>query len=610
MFDFVQNNKSVQLGMKILLGVISLTFVLFGIGDYNSMSNDANEVVKVGDTPIMRYQVERELEMRNLGPDKFEDALNSLIQRRLLLEQARSAGLSVSTQDLKNAIAALPAFQKDGQFSPELYQKYLQNNQISTTDFENERRNELLLQQMGEQLMGNGFVSKAVSERLSQFLTKQRDVSQFRFEPTTYLGQVKITEQDVQAYYKGHAAEFTVPEQIKVEYVLLSAKAIAAGQTVTDPEIKTYFDANKNKYEHEERQASHILLMIPEKADAAAKDAVKAQAEKIHAELQKNPGQFAALATQYSQDPGSAQRGGDLGWMSAEGLDKSFAAALFAMKAKEISGLVQSQFGYHIIQLNGIKKVGLEEAKSAIVEKLKEQKARQQFPELADKLADLVVDNEKNLAPVAAGLKQPLQSTNWMGRSGQAGDALFSNKDVLEKLFTADSLSGRATDVIELPEQQRLVARVVARQPEHLQAVADVSAAIKAKLEQQAAAKLAAADGQKQLAALQKDPGLALVWGAVQPVSLQQPGSLSRDAIKQAFALPAKAGDQFVGIAERDGFTLLKVGKETLLPVDPRMTQQLEQVQLMGEGDAYLKALQREIKVLRKPVAAKTDGNS
>ena len=122
MFDIVQNNKTVQLGMKILLGAISLSFIGFGASSYSSLGNDANEVVKVGDTPILQQQIDRELQMRNLGPDKAEEVIQNLIQRQLLLEQARAVGLSVSDDDLRSAIASISAFQKDGHFSPELYQ--------------------------------------------------------------------------------------------------------------------------------------------------------------------------------------------------------------------------------------------------------------------------------------------------------------------------------------------------------------------------------------------------------------------------------------------------------------------------------------------------------
>lgn len=598
MFDFVQNNKAVQFGMKVLLGAIAISFVGFGAGSF--LGDGRDEVAKVGDTSITRQEVQRALQQRDLGQDKAEEMTQSLIQRQLLLEKARESGVTVTDEELAKALAAIPIFQKDGQFNLGLYNDFLASRRTSSAVFESRFRDDLIyerMQQLSSQMTAGGFYAKTAHTTLSQYLSRQREVSSVRIEAASFMDKVQVSDQDVAAYYQSNDKEFRLPDQVRVEYILLTVPMLASGQTVSDEEVKTFFDKNKQQFERDERKARHILLTMPEKANAAAKAAVKAKAELLLQDVKNNPERFADIAKQHSQDPGSAAQGGDLGWMSRQGLDATFANALFAMQANETSNLVETQFGYHIIHLDGVRKTGLEESRMAILEKLKEQKARKVFPTLSEEMGELAVETEKNLVPVAQKLKLPLQTTDWFSRNGQENDPVFSskNKDVLDRIFSVDGLAGRASEVIELPEQQRLLTRVIERKPARLQALAEVSAAIRAKLQAQGAAKLAEAEGKRQLQALQKGEALPLKWSEAQKVGIMQAGMLSRDVVKQLMAVPSKDVTAFSGIVERGGYTLFKVGKFVDTMADPRLAEELEKQRLMGEGAAYDKMMQREL---------------
>lgn len=613
MFDFVQNNKVVQLGMKVLLGAIALSFVGIASYSYDFMGGGANEVAKVGDKSITRQEVDFALQQRNLGQDKAEQMTQELVQRQMLLEKAAELGVRVTDAELAKAIAQVPVFQKDGKFSYDLYQEYLTNNRTSGTAFESRFREDLVYERMREltsNMFSGGFYAKSTNATLAQFLAREREVSSARIDASAFMDKVQVGEQDVAAYYKAHPAEFQQPEKVRVEYLLLSVPVLAMTQTVNEDEIKSFFDKNKTQFERDERKTSHILLTVPAKADAAGKQAVKAKAEQLLQQVRSNPARFAELAKQNSQDPGSAAQGGELGWLSREGLDQTFADALFAMSNTGISDLVESQFGFHIIQLSAIRRTGLEEARATITEKLKEQKARKAFPAVTDELSELVINSEKNLAPVAQKVKLTLQTTDWFTRAGQENDPVFSskNKDVLERIFSSDGLAGRATEIIELPDQQRLVARVVERKPARLPPLTEVAAAIRSKLQDQGAAKLAEAEGKRLLQALQKGETLPLKWSETQKVGLMQGGMLSQDAVKQLMAAPEGA-NVFSGIVERNGYTLFKVGPFSKTPPDPRLAEQLEKQRLMGEAEAYDKLLRREL-LTRPPVAAEPAGNS
>lgn len=611
MFDFVQNNKMVQLGIKVLLGAIAVSFIGFSAATYNFSGGGANEVARVGDTPITRQDVDRALQMSNLGQDKAEEVTQDLIRRQTLLEEARSLGVRITDEELAEAIAKIPVFQKDGRFDFQAYEDYLRSSSMTSSMFEARFREDMLaerMQQVVGQMFSGGFYSRAANDALAQYLSRERMVSSVRIEPAAFMSKVQITEQQIAAYYKANPAQFRQPEKVRVEYILLSVPVLASAQSASDAEIKEFFDKNKSQFERDERQARHILLTLPEKADAAAKAAVRARAEKLLQEVQANPARFADLARQNSQDPGSAAQGGELGWLSREGLDQKFADALFAMQQPGISGLVESQFGFHIIEMIGQRKTGLEEARATIASRIKEQKARKAFPTLSEELADLAVNNERNLVPVAQKVKLPLQTTDWITREGVAGDPVFSaeRKDVLERIFSADGLAGRATEVIELPEQQRLLARVAERVPARMQPLAEVTAVIRARLLEQGAAKLAEAEGKRYLEALSKGENPVLNWSEAQKVSLFQGGQLTPAAVKHVMAAVAKAdGDSYSGLAENNGYTLFRLGAFSQAPTDPRLVEHIDRQRLMGEFDSYSRLLQREwIKSVAKAKSA------
>ena len=359
MFDAVRNNKRI---VQIFLGLIALPFAFFGVDSYVRNSGVGNDVASVGKTKITVQQFEQALRDRqdqmrqSLGPsfqpelmqrpEIRQAVLNNLIDQRLLLLEAEKNGLRVVNSVVTNAIGRIPAFQEDGKFSLERYETMLRGQGMSPQQFEANIRQDLTLQQLLGAVGESALVGSVQAEALLRIQNEERRFSELRFQPEQYAAKVKLDAAAVQKFYDENTAQFEVPEQVKAEYVLLSLDSLLAQVTVSDAEVKAWYEGRKDRFQQpEERRASHILI-TPEGDDAKA----KARAEALLAELQKTPGKFAELARKHSQDPGTAQQGGDLGFFGRGMMVKSFEDTVFALKDGELSGVVKSDFGYHLLR--------------------------------------------------------------------------------------------------------------------------------------------------------------------------------------------------------------------------------------------------------------------
>jgi peptidyl-prolyl cis-trans isomerase D len=374
MFDAVRNNKRI---VQVFLGLITLPFAFWGVDSYMSNIGAGNDLASVGDSKISLYQFEQSLrerqdqlrrsmgaefkpEMMNL-PEVRLGILNNLIDQRLLLLEASDKRLRVSDQALQQFIANIPSFQEDGKFSPSRYEALVRAQSKSPAQFEGELRQDLTLQQLIGSVSASAFVSTTQAEQMLRIQTEERYFSEFKIATAPFAEKLKIEPEAVQKFYDENKVRFEVPEQVKAEYVVLSLEALLPQVTVSEAEINSWInnESNKDRYQQllvqkpEERRASHILI-TPDGDAKDGKEKARAKAEDVLKDVQKDPSRFAELARQYSQDPGSAQQGGDLGFFSRGMMVKPFEDAVFSQKKGEISGLVESDFGYHIIKLTDI----------------------------------------------------------------------------------------------------------------------------------------------------------------------------------------------------------------------------------------------------------------
>jgi peptidyl-prolyl cis-trans isomerase D len=320
-FDAVRNNKRV---VQIFLGLITLPFAFWGVDSYVRNTGAGTDLARVGDSKISIQQFDQALRTQqerlrqvlgaNFRPELMNTpaaklaVLNSLIDQRLLLLEAAKGRLGAGDDLLREVISQIPALQEDGRFSLTRYQAALASQGMSQAQFEAQLRQDLTLKQMVDAIGETAIAGNTVTNRLLRIQAEERQIAEWRLAPEQYAGQVKIDASAVQAYYEQNKVQFEVPEQAKVEYLVLSLDVLLAQLAPSDAEVSAWYEGHKDRYQQpEERRASHILILTggdvdPEKARAKAAEALK--------EVQKSPARFAELAKQYSQDPGSAEKGG------------------------------------------------------------------------------------------------------------------------------------------------------------------------------------------------------------------------------------------------------------------------------------------------------------
>jgi len=620
MFDFVQKRKLI---VQIIMVLASLPFLFWGIESYrNSGGNDGLASVageKIGRAEFEQALREQQERMRasmgkNYDPailDTLEarlSVLENLIQQRLLQREATRVGLVVTDTQLAGIIRDIPAFGQDGKFSVKRYEALLRNQGMTPARFEERVRHELVQQQLSEAHQQSGLVTRGAVENIARLSEQQREISVTQILPETFLAQAKVDEAAIKSYYDSHLTEFQLPEQVRVEYLTLSLDELARQAVVSDDEARKYLAEHGSDFgQQEERQASHILISVAANAPEADKTAARNKAEQVLAEAKQSPQNFAALAKQYSQDPGSAAIGGDLGYFGRGMMVKAFEDAAYSMKPDEIRGPVQTDFGFHIIKLAAIrtgKQVKFEEVKNKIEQELKKQKAAKAFSEMAEGFGNLVYEQSDSLKPAADKYKLPLQQSGWVSK--KAGEsAFFTSPKLLQAIFSEDAIKNkRNTEAVEVMPNTLVAARVSEHRPEAMRPLDTVRAEIKSRIARQQAVEMAVSAGKEKLALLQKSDtkgASELVWSAAKPVTRRQAEGLDAAAIRAVFAadagkLPAYAGAE----NPRGGYTLIRISRVTDAAQGATdeakykaYAQQLKQVIAQEEFSAYLAEIRK-----------------
>ncbi|MEY2892108.1 MAG: peptidylprolyl isomerase [Pseudomonadota bacterium] len=623
MFDFVR--KHTRLFQFILLLLIFPSFVLFGVQGYNQFNEGGKrDVAKVDGKSISRaeldnahrQQVER---MRQQMPDvdvKLFDTpeaqqatLDGLVRERVLQAASDKAHLVTTDERLQRMFLSDPqmAFLRnaDGSVNKDM----LAAQGMSSEMFAQRLRRDASVQQVLRGLSGSVVATAAVTNAGFDALLQQREVQVQRFDAKDFLAQAKPTEADLQAYYKEpkNAAQFQSPEQARVEYVVLDIDAIKKSITVSDDELRKYYTENLARYTTaEERRASHILIKADKSAPAAERAAAKTKAEALMAEVRKNPKGFADVARKNSQDPGSAANGGDLDFFGRGAMVKPFEDAAFGLKVGEVSGVVESDFGFHIIQLTaqrGGEKRSFEAARAEIDEEVRKQLAQKRFAEAAVDFGNMVYEQADSLKPAADKFKLEIQSADAVTRQPAPGakGALASAK-FLQAVFGNDAANNkRNTDAVEIGANQLAAGRLVNYSAARTLPLADVGAKVRERVLAQQAAKLAVQAGAAKLAAVKAAPQTALDGAAV-VVSRAQLHDLPRAVVDAALraapeALPTALG---VDLGEQ-GYAVLRVvklaGRDPAAADPVKAKAQYAQAWGDAEAQAYYAALKSRFNV-------------
>ena len=559
---------------KVILALITVPFALFGIDSYLSQSGRDVAVAKVNGDKISMQEYSNAIEnVRNRmqadgkvdaalldSPQLKQSVLDGLITRRLVNAEIRKANFKISDEQLSQHILGMPEFQENGKFSEDIYQKTLAQNKLTATKFENDRRSELLTQQARDGLAALVSVPKGVAEQTLQYAYQQREVSAAEIKTAQFISQIKVTPEQVKAYYELHKDKFVVPEQVKLEFAMLSAASFVAQMKVDDKEIKDFYDANSAKFQgDEQRHASHILISrgTTDKDKAAA----KAKAEDVLAQLRKAPKSFEALAMKYSQDPSGA-KGGDLGTFGRGAMVKPFEDAVFGMKVGQISDLVESEFGYHIIRLDGIsgQNTSFDSLKLQIKGDLSWQKAQAKYAELADDFSNTVYEQSGSLKPAADKFNLQLQTSDWLSRDD--GAKFFKNEKLMNSVFSEAVLKDkRNTEAIEVSPNNMMSARVVDYKASAPRTFDEVKGGIEAVLKLEQAVKLATDKGVASLAKLKAgDAGKDLEWIAPVTVDRKNAQGLTDIVMNQVFKIDASKLPAYAGFVNgKTSYTIVKI---------------------------------------------------
>jgi peptidyl-prolyl cis-trans isomerase D len=630
MFDFFR--KHTRLLQGILLPLIFVAFVFVGIEGYTRFSEGGNATVAtVAGQPITRVewdnahrqQVER---LRRQMPDveaSFFDSdemrqrtLDQLIRDRVALTAVNKLHLVVTDDHVDRVFKTDPQFEMLRRADGSLNRDVIQAQGLSSAMFLERLRQDLASQQVLGGVAGSVFATPATAAAALDAMFQQRELQVQRFDAKDYAAQVKPSDAELEAYYKdpANAAQFQAPEQAGIEYVVLDLETLKKGIKIPEEDLRSNYEQNAARYTTpQERRASHILVAVQESASADERAKAKAEAESLLAQVRQQPDRFAELARKHSDDPGSAEHGGDLDFVGRGATTKPFEDALFALKPGEISGVVESEFGYHIIKLTGVRggeKQSFEAVRAQLENQVRTELAQKKFSEQALDFSNVVYEQPDSLKPAADkfGLElrtaQNVQRTPAPGAQGPLADAKF-----LEALFSADALRNkRNTDAIETGPNQLVSGRVVQYQPQRLLPFAEVKDRVRARVVAKQAAALAKKAGEARLAEVKAAPGTALAAPAV-TASRAQPKDLPRpvlDAALQADAgkLPAVVG---VDLGEQ-GYAVVRVtqvlGRDPMVGDMARAKAEYAQVWGDAETQAYYDALKRRFDVEKTDAAS------
>lgn len=624
MFDSIRNHKKYLMGFLLIL--IIPGFVLFGVQGFTDFRNRSEAVATVDGHDITRVEWDRAHQaearrlresMPNIDPKLLDSeqaryaTLERLVRERVLATAAQKFNLYTSDQRLaqelqrNEVIASLR--RPDGTLDVEAYRQLVGRQGMTPEMFEAQVRADLSMRQVTQGITASGLVPAALAAVSLDAFFERREVSVQLFNAADFAGKVQPSDADLEAFYNANPALFQAPEQADVEYLVLDAAALAKSVTLSEADVRAYYDQNAARLSgNEERRASHILLTVPAGASSADKQKVRERAQALLDQLKQNPAKFAELAKANSQDPGSAEKGGDLDFFARGAMVKPFEDAAFALPKGAISDLVESEFGFHIIQVTDIKTPParpFEAMRADIEADLRKQQAQKLFADNAETFTNMVYEQADSLQAAAERLKLSLQTAQGVTRQARPDAGVLGNEKLLAAIFAPESVEKkRNTEAIETAPSQLVSARVVQYQAAHTRSLAEVRDEVRKLLVAQRSAELAREAGAQQLKAWKEGASTAAMPKAV-TVSRDAAQGLAQPVLTAALSVPTQTLPAWAGVSLGDqGYAVVRVDK--VLPRVARDAQAAAQeVQQYGqwwasaEAQAYYDTLKERFKV-------------
>jgi peptidyl-prolyl cis-trans isomerase D len=628
MFDFIRQHTRWVLAFVVLL--IFPSFVFFGVQGYTSfLEGGRAEVASVDGQAITQAEWDA-AHQRNVermrqqmpgvdaklfdSPEARQQSLDALVRERVLLNAAQSQHLLPSDQRLKRLFESDPQFASLRNPDGSVNRDILAAQGMSSEMLAQQLKLEMGMNQVVNGLTASALAPKAVVDVAIQAVLQRREVQGQRFAVSSFEAQVKPDDAALQAHYQANAEAFRRPEQARIAYVVLDAEQLKKNLSVTEEDLRKYYTENAARYTlAEQRRASHILIKLDSSASAADKQKAKERADALLAQVRSAPARFADIARESSEDPGSAPQGGDLDFFGRGAMVKPFEDAVFGMQPGEISPLIQSDFGYHIIRLEGVRggeKKPFEQVRTEVEEEVRRQLAQRRYAETAEQFTNAVYEQADSLQPAVERFKLELREATVQRQPAPGAEGPLASQKLLDAVFSDDALRNkRNTDAVDLGGSRLVSARVIEHLPSKVLALEEVKDRVRAAVVSRQAADLARKAGESLLAQLKSESGHSLP--PVQIISRAQ-ADLPSEVVQAVLRADATKLPLALGVPLADGGYW--AGRVTrVLPADPAtvgdpaVPQQFARLWAAAEAAAYYEALKQQHGVEIKPAAAKKD---
>lgn len=629
MFDWIRKHQ--RLMQLLLLLLIFPAFAFFGIQGYERFFSSEGALATVGEAKITRQEFEaaqrqQSEQLRQALGDRFDPSmletrqareriLDSLIAQRALLIDAIEHRVVVPDARLRATIRATGIGGTEGDFDFERYRSVLRARGQSEAAFESEVRREVALQTMPEAIAQTVFVPASVVDRVVAFAEQAREVRALLLAPDGFAKDIHPDDGQLAAWYERNASVFEEPEHARVDYVMLTEAAIARGIEVSTEDARSYYEQNRARFTTaEQRRASHILIRVDPGASAEQRKAAREKAEAIERRL-KEGADFAELARTESQDPGSAGSGGDLGFFTRDMMVQPFADAAFALGVGQTSGVVETEFGFHVIRVTDIRPAtqkSFESVRPEIESEIRTQLAAARYAEAADTFSNLVYEQPDSLEPAAKrfGLKIETADVRRDGNPELPRENPLNDRRLLEALFRGESIETKNnTEAVDVGPNRLAAARIVEYHAPRRRPFDEVKDEVRRRLVAEQAHEQAVKAGESRLAQLRKGEGAGPDgFGAPRTIRRSSPGDFPVAALAPVFRASADPLPSYVGVdLGEQGYAIYEIVRVT--PPDDALVaqrrdayrQQLSQAysqQLLGD---YVASVVAGAKVVRYP---------
>jgi peptidyl-prolyl cis-trans isomerase D len=575
MLEKIRNSTDSKLA-KVILGIIIIPFALFGIDSYLSSVGSNVFVAKVNGVEIsgQQYQNSESLIKEQMGGANSDPALfqspqfkkaviENLISAELMNQSINDNGFVISDEQLSNYIVGMPDFQENGKFSQERYDQIVQYNNLSPKKLEDRIRVQMATQQAKDSLNKLLYIPNEIIQPLVNLAYQKRDISLHEIKLDDYKKKIKPSNEDIQKFYDENTDSFVRPDRIKIEFLIYSVAGIVPTISITDNDVKTFFETNKDQFQaDQQRNAKHILFAYQPGIDFEEKGRIRDFAQTNLNEIKKDPKTFESKAKELSQDIESAKNGGDLGFFARGDMVKPFEDVVFSLKENEISDLVETEFGLHIIMLAEIKgeEISFDKLKTQIKGELLYGKALEQYASTAEDFNNTVYENSENLDVASEKFGLEVQKSQWL----TLDDArkFFNNDAFANEIFSKESIDAKSnTLAIEVSPNNLVSARVVDFSPSALQPLEDVKDKVNEYIVGIQSQELIIEDG-NQLVEDLKSNNTNIEWFDELVIDRIDKQGLSDPLVKKIFQVETNNMPAFAGFYDLSGeYVVIKVNK-------------------------------------------------